>query len=453
MKRNQFFCVWIKLLIFPCLAMLLTTCNKDDDETNTQQQIDNPQRINGKTIVVGDYEWYNGKRIKLLDITDYYNSISYVYPLSGKAVNHVSFEDLPQGMKETIRMWGIAFPTKVFRTKWKGETVYHLLSMLQNEDYGVFHESGENYNLYQYPPDQYVAFINEQKNTECILILKGEIIKDNTGAKNDLVGMWCNDWQHLTYSTTDGYATDVLQLYPNFPFSITEICKFEDDGKGRLITEKTYNDGRKDITIDEFKYEVTDYTDPSSYEYKCYFEAGDTIDYLARSRDGFKTFNRANYFVNYPWRAITSYDYDEKSVKGAKYGTPQPDASNSIVGKWKGGYIDCVYATGESYCTWVFRSDQTGYLMLDGQHYYSFAYTVSYSKNDAQVTIYKYGNGFTADEGFCNNPMIADFDPTILPKGVTMKAKITDNLLELEGWEWGDANFGKHPIVFHRQRQ
>jgi hypothetical protein len=109
-------------------------------------------------------------------------------------------------------------------------------------------------------------------------------------------------------------------------------------------------------------------------------------------------------------------------------------------------------AKGVINCTWVFRSDQTGYLLLDCQFHYSFAYTVSYSKNEAQVTIYEYGKGYTADEGFSNNPMTADFNPTILPKGVTMKAKITDNLLELEGWDWGDANFGKHPVVFHRQR-
>ena len=111
---------------------------------------------------------------------------------------------------------------------------------------------------------------------------------------------------------------------------------------------------------------MTDYTIFGSYEYKCFFEAGDTINYLARSGDGFKTFNRMNYFVNYPWRAIASYDYDEESVKGAKYGTPQPDASNSIVGKWKGSCIDNLLARGVTYNTWVFRSDQrvTCYLMV-----------------------------------------------------------------------------------------
>ena len=441
----------MKKIYFPFVCVIslfiLCSCNKDDD---TLLPTDKPQPINGETIVVGEYERNDGKKIKLFDITDYYNSICYVYPLSGKAVNHIAFENLPQGMKETVRNWGAAFPTRVFRTKWKGETVYHLLSLLYDEDYGVFHESGENYKLYQ-NPNQYVAFIKEQENTECILVLKGEIIKDSTGAKNDLVGMWCNDWQHLTYSTIDGRETDVVQLYPNLPFSITEICKFEDDGKGRLITEKTYDDGKKEIAVDEFKYEVTDYTIFGSYEYKCFFEAGDTINYLARSGDGFKTFNRMNYFVNYPWHAVTSYDYDEKSVKGSKYGTPQRDTSNSIVGKWKGSSNDCLLAQGVIHYTWVFRSDQTGYLMLDGLFHYSFAYTVNYSKNEAQVTIYKYDIGFTADEGFCNNPMALDFDPTILPKGVTMKAKFADNLLELEGWEWKDANFDSHPTVFHRQ--
>ena len=450
MKRNIFFCIWIKLLIFPCLALLLTSCNKDNDGTDTQQPIDSPQPIVGETIVIGEYEGNNGKRVKLLDITGYYNRICYVYPLSGKTVNHIVFEDLPQGIKETVRKWGISFPTSVFRTKWKGETVYHLLSLAHDDNFGVFHESGENFYL---TTQQYVAFIEEQEGTECVLILKGENIKDNTGAKNDLVGMWCNDWQHLTYVTTNGYGTDVIQLYPNLPFSITEICQFEDDGNGRLITEKTFNDGKKDITIDEFKYEVTDFTAPSSYGYKCYFEAGDTIDYLARSRDGFKTFNRANYFVNYPWYAITSYDYEEKSVIGSKYGTPQPDASNSIVGKWKGSCIDYMLAKGVINCTWVFRSDQTGYLLLDGLFQYSFAYTVSYSKNEAQVTIYKYDTGFFPDEGFCKHPMVIDFDPTVLPKGVTMKAKFTENLLELEGWEWSDADFVLHPIVFQRQIQ
>ena len=442
--------IWTMLLVFPCLAMLLSTCNKDDGEKGTQPPTDNPQPKKGETIVVGEYEWSEGKRGKLLDITSYYNSICYVYPLSGKAVKHIAFENLPQGMKETVRDWGIAFPTRVFRTQWKGETVYHLLSALQDEDYGVYHESGENCRLYL-DPEQYVAFIEEQKGTECVLILKGEIIKDSSGAKNELVGLWCHDWQHLTYSTINDHGTDVVQLYPNLPFSMTEVCQFEENGKGRLMTEKTYNDGRKEVCVDHFKYEVTDYTSPNSYEYRCYFEAGDTIDYLARSRDGFKTFNRASYFVNYPWRAISSYDYDEKSVGGAKYGTPQPDANNRIVGRWEGGSMDYMLATGGSCSTWVFRSDLTGYLMLDGLFQYSFVYTVNESKNEAQVTIYKYDIGFTTEEGFCNNPEEIAYDSTILPKGVTMKAKFTDNLLELEGWEWSDANYVFHSIVFHRK--
>lgn len=264
--------------------------------------------------------------------------------------------------------------------------------------------------------------------------------------------MWCQDWQHLTHITDNGHETDIVQLYPDLPFSITEICRFEDDDKGRLITEKTYNDGRKEITVDDFKYKVTDYTAPSAYEYKCYFEAGDTIDYRARSLDGFKTFNRVHYYVNYPWQSITSYPYDENAVIGSKYGTPQPDASNSLVGKWEGSCLDYSATLGKSTFTWVFRSDQTGYLMLDGQFLYSFAYTQSGSTNEAQVTTYKYDTGFTADEGFDSNPgPLIDYDPAILPKGVTMKAKLSGNQLELEGYTWRDANFSPHPIVFQRK--
>ena len=203
------------LLILACILspFFLCSCSKADDI----QPTDNSQPTDSdEAIVIGEYETNDGKKVRLLDITNSYNSISYVYPLGGKPIKHIAFENLPKGMKEIVISWGVSFPTKVFRSKWKGETVYHLLSMLQNEDYGVYHESGENYNLYQ-NPGQYVAFIEEQEGTECVLILKGEIIKDSTGAKNDLVGMWCNDWQHLTYVTTNGYGTDVIQLYPNLP--------------------------------------------------------------------------------------------------------------------------------------------------------------------------------------------------------------------------------------------
>lgn len=442
MKKILFLVACALSLYFSC------GCSKDDD---IQQPTDNPEPTNSEIIVIGEYDWNNGKRIKLLDLTNSYHNISYVYPLNGKPVKHLAFEKLPKGMMETVRTWGISSPTRVFRTKWKGETVYHLLSPVHDQDYGVFRESGENLKLYQ-NPEQYVAFIEGQENTECILVLKGEIIKDVTGAKKDLVGMWCQDWQHMTCSTDNGRITDVVPLYPDLPFSMTEICKFEDDGKGQLITEKTYNDGRKEITVDHFKYKVTDYTAPSAYEYKCYFEAGDTIDYRARSLDGFKTFNRVHYYVNYPWQPITSYPYDENAVIGSKYGTPQPDASCSLVGKWEGSYLGYSATLGKSTFTWVFRSDQTGYLLLDGLFQYSFAYTQSGSTNEAQVTIYKYDTGFTADEGFDSNPgFLIDYDPAILPKGVTMKAKLSGNQLELEGYTWKDANFSPHPLVFQRK--
>jgi hypothetical protein len=157
--------------------------------------------------------------------------------------------------------------------------------------------------------------------------------------------------------------------------------------------------------------------------------------------------------VNYPWQPITSYPYDENAVIGSKYGTPQPDASCSLVGKWEGSCLDYTVTFGKSTFTWVFRSDQTGYLLYNGHFNYSFAYTLSLSNNETQVTVYKYDTGFTSDEGFDSNPSpgLMDYDPTVLPKGVTMKAQITGNQLELEGYTWRDENFVSHPIVFQRK--
>jgi hypothetical protein len=115
--------------------------------------------------------------------------------------------------------------------------------------------------------------------------------------------------------------------------------------------------------------------------------------------------------------------------------------------------MDYTVTVGKSTFTWVFRSDQTGYLLYNGHFNYSFAYTLSLSNNETQVTIYKYGSGFTTDEGFDSNPSpgLMDYDPTVLPKGVTMKAKVTGNQLELEGYTWRDENFVSHPIVFQRK--
>ena len=118
---------------------------------------------------------------------------------------------------------------------------------------------------------------------------------------------------------------------------------------------------------------------------------------------------------------------------GRKYGLPTKDDSNPIVGRWTGGeYSEYLMKTVST--TWVFRSDNTGYRLLEGTYDVPFAYTVSYNGSDAEVTIYKYNTGFTLDEGFAHNLADLSFDPTILPKGATIKARLNGNSLELEGW-------------------
>lgn len=419
-------------------------------KSEESDDIDKPSN----TIVIGEYDWNLGRRIRLLDLTDSYDRICYVFSQNGKPVNHVAFNSLPSDLKETVRKWGISFPTRVFRTKWKGETVYHLLSGAYDESFGVFHETGKNFELNK-NYSKYLSFLEEQEGTECILILMGEVVKNPAGAQNHLVGMWRNDWQHLSHGLSEPMEDDVVLLYPDLPFSITEVCQFDADGKGKLITEKNYTDGRKEVAVDKFNYELTDYSfDSSSYNYgyKCCYEAGDTIEYYARSKNDFRSFQRQYNPVNYPWYSISTYPFDSSADSNAKYSVPQPSSSNPIVGKWKGISKDYLLAMGKTSQTWVFRPDQTGYLLLDGLFNYSFAYTVNYSGNEALLTIYKYDTNFTIDEGFSSGDLYAlDYDPTILPKGMTMKAKLNGNQLELEGWEWMDANFKIHPITYKRQ--
>ena len=83
----------------------------------------------------------------------------------------------------------------------------------------------------------------------------------------------------------------------------------------------------------------------------------------------------------------------------------------------------------------MFRSDSTGYRLLNGVLNAPFAYTVTYQGSSAELTTYEYNKGFMISEGFSKDGTGLTFDPTILPQGVTIKAKINGNTLELEGWD------------------
>ena len=127
-----------------------------------------------------------------------------------------------------------------------------------------------------------------------------EVVKDALNAPNYLVGIWQNDWQHLV---DYDHQKATVSLYANLPFTITEVMNLSEDGTGYLRTIKEYKDGKKDIALDPFRYELTDYHGGNEYGYhgyfyKCYFEAGDVIEYLGRSYDGMQTLVGGRSLVN-----------------------------------------------------------------------------------------------------------------------------------------------------------
>ena len=410
------------LLLFGMMAVGACSSSLDMQDGNgsgkeEKGQQGNSDDANGdKDIVIKFFE-RNGIKLKLVDITERYTELSMGVGFDNKTVpvSHVRLENLPSGIREVVENCGSSAKTEVFRMEYGGKTYYALNSWAFSTIVNIYNEKGERCSK----QDTY-------SNMCCILVLDIEVVKNIEGAPNYLIGFWQNDWQHLTHD--DGQQATVA-LYSDLPFSITEVLNFREDGTGYLRTVKSYKDGHDEIALDPFRYELTDYHGGKEYGYdgyyyKCYFEAGDVIEYLVRSYDGMQTLDRLLALTNYPWFRKTGDSFEKSVVNaGMKYGTPARDFGSPIVGRWTAGSW-----------TWVFRPDNTGYRLLDEQYNESFAYTVVYNGTEAEVTIYKYNTGFGADEGFAKDIVNLEFDPSIVPKGKTMKAKIHDNTMELEEW-------------------
>jgi len=388
---------------------------------------------NNKGIVIKLFE-RSGMKLQLVDITDQFESATFFE--KKVSVNHVYVEQLPAAIQELAISAGEASGTRICQMEYEGEYYYDIYSMLSSRWSNIFKSNGERYDISFQGTAEYEEFMSKVRDLSCILVLTTEVAKSAEGAPNYLVGYWQNDWQNLTYNRNQ-QAT--VALYPDLPFSITEVMAFNDDGTGYLRTVKAYKNGTNEVALDPFTYVLTDYHGGEQYGYygyyyKCYFAAGDAIEYLVRSYDNMQTLNRGLYFVNLPWFRKTEDRYESLSVNaGQKYGNPKRDGSSPIVGRWTGEYkSDMIPAKGT--ITWVFRSDNTGYRLLNGQLNDPFAYTITYRGSEAELTIYKYNTGFTADEGFAKSITDLDFDSTILPQGKTIKAKIYGSTLELEGW-------------------
>ena len=382
-------------------------------------------------IVVRLFE-RGGMKYQVVDITDRFQSATVL----GRniSVNHVFVEQLPTAIQEMVIEAGASMSTRVCRMEYGGEYYYDIFSLFSSTWVNLFDSNGERYSFQD--ADEYEAFMDKATNICCILVLASEPLKNAEGAPNHLVGYWQTDWQHLVHDH-DRQAT--VALYPDLPFSITEVMAFHDDGTGYLRTVKAYKDGTSEVALDPFNYVLTDYHGGEEYGYqgyyyKCYFAAGDAIEYLGRSYDGMQTLYRSLYYVNYPWFRQSEDRYESLRVNaGQKYGNPGRDADSPVVGRWSGDFSSDAIAAAGTF-TWVFRSDNTGYRLLNGQLNETFAYTVAYEGSLAELTIYKYNTGFLATEGFSKDGADLNFDAAIVPRGVTVKARIDGNILEMEGW-------------------
>lgn len=391
--------------------------------------------------------------LQLFDITDLYQEVCYIN--RAVPVAHTRYEDLPEALKETVKSYGLSFPTQVYRMKWKGETVYHLICGVMDDDTGVFKSSGERIRFASF--SEYLQFLQDVIDVKCLLLINTELVKRAEGAPNLLTGTWQSDWLHLRHAGVD----EPVALYSDLPFSMTEVVHFNADGTGYLRSVKTGEDGSKEAALDPFTYYLTNYHTNGAngealqdYSYLCCFAAGDTIEYTARSREGFsKVFERAFYFVTYPWYRQASDPYTGRKGE-PKYGIPEADGNSPIVGRWTGTAKSAARSFGINSYTWVFRSDRTGYLLIGRQLSQSFAYTVDgKAEGRSQLTLYKYDTGFTIDDGFWTaGDLSYSFSPQPVPQGKPMQVRIYDggNSLELEGWSTLSADLSSTPIVFHR---
>ncbi|MBR1539245.1 MAG: hypothetical protein IJ636_07040 [Bacteroidales bacterium] len=439
------------LLCLSCLAVMLSGC--EPIENSGVGEFPEPESY-GEAIGTF-FDENRNKTIRLLDITDLYQEVCYVS--WAVPVDHTRYDSLPKVLKETVKTYALFFPTQVYRMKWKGETVYHLFSSVRDDYTGVYQASGERI-LFASIGD-YFQFLQEVSEVKCILIIDTKPVKSADGAPGLLTGTWQMDWLHLHHDIGIGSGIDEeVALYPELPFSITEVLHFESDGTGYLRSIKTLRSGGREVALDPFRYILTDYQTGASssfqgYSYLCFFAAGDTIEYTARSYDSFsRTFDRAFTFVTYPWYKKKS-DPSAGTVGDSKYATPGKDNKSPIVGRWTGAGKSAAYSFGIHPYTWVFRSDGTGYLLSGRQFNQAFVYTVEGRSGDLQLTLYKYDTGFYAEDGFWKEgDWTYSYAGQPSPKGKLMKAKVYagDDCLELEGWTNQAADLSRTPIVFHR---
>ena len=62
--------------------------------------------------------------LRLMDITSLYEEVGYMS--WAVPVSHVSYQNLPETLRETVKGYALGSPTQVYQMKWHRETVYHI---------------------------------------------------------------------------------------------------------------------------------------------------------------------------------------------------------------------------------------------------------------------------------------------------------------------------------------
>jgi hypothetical protein len=448
-----------KVFILSFFATLLIACEPIKNSSGEPPIL--PDELYG--VEIGTFYVENRNiTLRLMDITSLYQEVGYT-PMGvvslAVPVNHLSFQNLPTGLKEPVKQYALSAPSQVYQMKWRGETVYHLICPLVDDIIGVYKPSGERITFASM--EAFFQFLQEISDVHCLLLIDTAVVKSAEGAPNLLEGFWQTDWLHLHHDiggTNGSGIDDQVELYADLPFSITEVCHFEQDGTGYLRTVKTLKNGKKEVAYDPFNYWLTDYQSNTNgykgYYYLCIFAAGDTIEYSARSWDDFsRVYDKDFTFVTYPWYKQLSDSFS--SQKGdPKYGIPEKDKKSPIVGRWTGVEKSASLSFGIHPVTFVFRSDGTGYQLYGRGINQSFAYTVDGNNgSELQLTLYKYDTGFYISDGFWKEgDWTYNYVQQPVPTGKKMKAKVYDdgNSLELQGWTNLAADQSHTPIIFRR---
>lgn len=445
----------IKILLL-VLATLLVACSKDDGAGS--------EKKDDQVTEIGTWPHPGtGQKIKVIDETANYEMVYYENQVvnRGIPVEHVNFSDMPEGLKETVRLWGMSGETKIFRCEYNGETFYHMLSWFYDWNYGIYDASGQ---LSSRDGRDYENFIRDSKNVKCVMVMKPEFVKDAEGAPNNLIGVWENDWEHahVRSDTSWDWTDAVIPLHKNsdyLGFTIKQIKVFGTDGQGYLRTIKLDDDGDVFITTDRFRYEINSYFDLTNqyrdryeYYYTCYFEGGDTIQYLAMMQNNFQKFDhKSGYALSYPWYRKDVDDFvapAEAMEAPPAYQAPSKVTDNPLVGKWVGyDYGDS--QVPKSTFTFVFREDHTGYLLLDNNYYESFAYWDKTYRNidgsngqflgmASDIKCFAYDTGFLS------------LEPEYTCTDRVVKFSLDENQITMTGMTYRDAAGRVVPITFNR---